>query len=65
MEFCKRQGFSPIGADAPGKVATWGQERAETGLRSGEVVLWATVGELPAEPADEDEAADAGTDAES
>lgn len=63
MEFCRKAGFSPIGEDAPGKVAAWGQERAATGLPPDEVVLWATVGEPPAEPSDEDE--ESSDDAES
>lgn len=55
MEFCRKLGFSAIGADAPSKVAKWGQERAATVLRPGEAVFWAAVGEAPEPPADEDE----------
>jgi amino-acid N-acetyltransferase len=59
MEFCRRLGFSAIGADAPGKVAKWGEDRAATGLREDEAVLWAPVREAPEPPADEDELSDA------
>lgn len=55
IAFCRKLGFVSVDAQAPSMVAKWSEERSATGLRSGEVVMWAPVGEPPAAPADEDE----------